>query len=368
MPEGSMFATIRKIEGEWVLVKVFLTGREGWTRADETGTRDQALAKANEALNRNPDDVTWLVCRGWMTMGPTYDRALVDIERAIRLDPKRPMAILGRAYIRSVRDQVDLAMADHDQAIALDPGDARCYYYRAQTRDATGDLDGAMADYGEAIRLNPADMLTYSARARLWVRKGMPAREMAEYDEAIRRNPGLALPLTHRSNAWLGRKDFVRALADAEEAVRLEPDFFGGYNAEAAVYRAMNDREKEVVALTAAIERGDWALQGAYRLRARAYVALGQDARAVEDFTEVIRQNPKYAQNYLDRGLVLQKMNLVEAIADYDEAIRLNPKLAPAYRNRGECWKAKGDLVKAEADFAEAARLGPKTYGRSVEK
>ena len=49
-----------------------------------------------------------------------------------------------------------------------------------------------------------------------------------------------------------------------------------------------------------------------------------------------------------------------KAIADYTEAIRLNPKYAEAYYNRGVAYEDKGEHDKAIADFTEAIRLDPK--------
>ena len=49
-----------------------------------------------------------------------------------------------------------------------------------------------------------------------------------------------------------------------------------------------------------------------------------------------------------------------KAIADYGEAIRLEPKFAWASNNRGLAWSAKGVYDKAIADYGEAIRLEPK--------
>ena len=48
-----------------------------------------------------------------------------------------------------------------------------------------------------------------------------------------------------------------------------------------------------------------------------------------------------------------------KAIADYTEAIRLNPKDAAAHCDRGRAYADKGDLDKANADYTEAIRLDP---------
>lgn len=47
------------------------------------------------------------------------------------------------------------------------------------------------------------------------------------------------------------------------------------------------------------------------------------------------------------------------AIADYDDALRLDPKQPDALNARGELWRGNGDARKALADFAAALKLKP---------
>ncbi len=51
-------------------------------------------------------------------------------------------------------------------------------------------------------------------------------------------------------------------------------------------------------------------------------------------------------------------MEYDKAISDFDEAIRLDPKNAWAFAFRGMAWAAKGDSDKAKKDDDEARRLG----------
>jgi Flp pilus assembly protein TadD len=62
----------------------------------------------------------------------------------------------------------------------------------------------------------------------------------------------------------------------------------------------------------------------------------------------------------LQSWLLLRREGYDKAIADYTEAVRFDPKLGSAYYNRGFAYQRKSDKAKAEADFAQAKKLGYK--------
>ena len=88
--------------------------------------------------------------------------------------------------------------------------------------------------------------------------------------------------------------------------------------------------------------------------------AKGDLDRAIADYSEAIRLDPKSGHAYLNRGSAWgTKGDLDRAIADFDQAIRLDPKDAQAYYNRGIAWEKKRSLRKALADFKMHSQLAP---------
>ena len=84
-----------------------------------------------------------------------YDRAIADLEQAIRLDPKyrRPIYNRGIAYID--KGDYDRAIADLGKSVRLDPKDPKAYVIRGSAYDGKGDYNRAIANYDEALRLDP---------------------------------------------------------------------------------------------------------------------------------------------------------------------------------------------------------------------
>ena len=96
---------------------------------------------------------------------------------------------------------------------------------------------------------------------------------------------------------------------------------------------------------TAVIESGSYQgdrLSNAFSNRGLAYSANGESDRAIQDYDQSIRLNPKNAATFNNRGNVyLNKHQPDLAIQDYDQAVRLDPKYADAFNNRGLAYAQK---------------------------
>jgi tetratricopeptide (TPR) repeat protein len=84
----------------------------------------------------------------------------------------------------------------------------------------------------------------------------------------------------------------------------------------------------------------------------------GDLERAVQNFSEAIRIDPKFPDSYSERGQALFKMGETErAIADYSAAIQRNPQHGAALRARGMAYLYRGTADLALADLSRAIEL-----------
>jgi tetratricopeptide (TPR) repeat protein len=94
--------------------------------------------------------------------------------------------------------------------------------------------------------------------------------------------------------------------------------------------------------------------------RAEAWYRKGEAARAFADLEQAARLDPNNSRVYSVRASTWWLVGeLDKAIADYSEAIRLEPNFSVFYNNRALVWRDKGDYDKAIADYDEAIRRDP---------
>ena len=92
----------------------------------------------------------------------------------------------GQFYLQ--QSQIDKALADLDEAIRRDPGIADAHHNRGVIYALQGDNQKALAALGEAIRLSPKTAAeSYHTRGRIYGELGQWDKAMAEFDAALNR-------------------------------------------------------------------------------------------------------------------------------------------------------------------------------------
>ena len=98
----------------------------------------------------------------------------------------------------------------------------------------------------------------------------------------------------------------------------------------------------------------DFVNRGLERLKNEQY------KEAIEDFTQAININSKYADAYFLRGCTYSDIgNYQEAIADYTCTIKITPKYIDAYNNRGHILAVEEDYKGAISDYMRSIKIEP---------
>jgi S1-C subfamily serine protease len=84
--------------------------------------------------------------------------------------------------------------------------------------------------------------------------------------------------------------------------------------------------------------------------------------RAIQEFTEAIRLNPRYQYAYFVRAFAYEQIQkFQESLSDYNQAIIISPKFSAAYYNRANLKTEKlNDIQGSLADYNQSIIINPR--------
>jgi Flp pilus assembly protein TadD len=142
---------------------------------------------------------------------------------------------------------------------------------------------------------------------------------------------------------------------------------------ERAALMGITDADKAITEYTEALKRNPndasakSNLAGAYYIRGLEFTSKGELARAIEAYSEAIKNEPHYPLALNKRGWAhLETGNYDQAIEDFRSVRQFNPNdaqakqnLANAYSKRAIAYDKKGDYAHAIPDFEKVLEFKP---------
>jgi tetratricopeptide (TPR) repeat protein len=295
-----------------------------------------------------------------------YNEALIDLDRAITLDPTFALAYNNRGNVFAELGRYNKALADFDRAITLDPTYAQAYNNRGNVFAELGRYNEALADFDRAITLDPTIAQAYSNRSTTFSELGRSAEAVADLDRAITLDPTYAQAYFNRGNAFAELSRYEDALADYTRAIEHDATYAQAYNNRGTTLGKLDRYSEAITDFDRAISLDPIAVQG-YVNRGFVYQASGRYDEALADYDHAITLDPTIVQAYTSRGKIFSKLGRYnEALADLDRAIQLGASDAQAYFDRGSTYDDLNRYDEALADFDRAIQLDlsdAKVYG-----
>jgi tetratricopeptide (TPR) repeat protein len=154
---------------------------------------DRAIRDLDEAVKRNPNDAEAYFNRGqtYAKRGD-YQRAIRDFNQAVRINPNHPEALNDRCWIRAIVGQLRAALGDCSKALALQPNFADAFDSLAFTYLKMGQARRAIPLYDAALRGNPEQASSLFGRGKAKLRNGEAAGGQADIEAARAIKPNIA--------------------------------------------------------------------------------------------------------------------------------------------------------------------------------
>lgn len=166
-----------------------------------------------------------------------YEKALQDMNSAIKLEPKKADYFVNRAFLKYNLDDYFGAMADFDYAIELDPSNVPARFNRGLLRMEVQDDNKAIEDFSYVLEREPDNFMALYNRATLYQQTRQYKLAIADYDKVIERYPNLPM-------AYFARSESKRLSGDRKGG---EQDYYKSrelHEKQAAREYAVNEEDK----------------------------------------------------------------------------------------------------------------------------
>ena len=117
------------------------------------GNINNSLVYLNEAIEIDPYDVRFYISRGTLKVTESYEDAIQDYTKAIKIEPNSVFAYRLRGDSKRKLGDYQGAINDYSKAIEIYPNNAYFYNFRAESKRKLGDNEGADEDDRKAEKL-----------------------------------------------------------------------------------------------------------------------------------------------------------------------------------------------------------------------
>jgi tetratricopeptide (TPR) repeat protein len=244
-----------------------------------------------------------------------------DLDKAVELVPGKPDYLRLRAGFLHERNKLDDALADADRVLAMEPDDAETVERRGMILLAMKKYDEALKSFDRLGELNPEGALSFQHRGELYRQKGEMEKAAAEITKAIEKSPDSIGALLLRAATYFELKQNDQSLADVEKAIELQPALAQPHLMKVEILAATNQLDKAI----AYMEKLNRAAPGNPTLLSRLgslYLVAGQPRKTIDMASQILSQEPANLEGLrLRADAYLNVGDHANAIADFDKAI-----------------------------------------------
>jgi tetratricopeptide (TPR) repeat protein len=278
--------------------------------------------------------------RHWINLGANYifkrsgyyyllgdfERAAQYYTREIDREPQQPNHYLARAacYLNII--QKEKALADVERALKLAPTSAVALQLRGEIYSMDKDYDSALEYFTRAQTINPNWAVPHFDRGSVLMDRKEFISAVSEFDKAISLLGQFPLFYVIRSMAHFRLGNLAAAHKDQDQAVSLsEKDALTMVDVNLQIYDGYLDWAEDYYARILSKQPSSWlAFQG----RADAYRTNNEHEKAIADYSRAIAINPREARLYLSRGRSYSALNQIEkARDDFQKSLTITEKL-----------------------------------------
>lgn len=300
-----------------------------------------------------------------------YPKAISAFQQALQLNPKLVSAhlFLGIDYYLISRPRQ--AIPELLRALALEPANPLAGKWLGMSYFQAGAFEESAVALGEASRADSSDLdlLFFTSRvySKLLFHSFEVIRSLAprsQYLDSLRAGTDLTPgddPEISRLASLVARGGAEAAFPGLLALTRSQPD-----SPEVWYWLAKAAEALALQTLDAFLTRSP-ASYRTHQLKAEHYRAMHDDAKAEEEYREVLKCKPEATQIHLELGNIFMASHDREhAIPEYEAELHIDPYSLVALNRIGQAYADMHEPARAQEYLARALEIDPDDYEASL--
>ncbi|CAF3329691.1 unnamed protein product [Rotaria socialis] len=370
------------------IAKMRMFGKFSTQELTKLSSNRRPLLDINRALVIEPNSAeAYLARAAWYARCERYSKGVLNCNEAIRLNPKLVRAYLYRGCLKYSIRLYDHAIKDLSIALDIDPSCSHAYYNRALCYIRRGNLSLALKDFAIVLCLASAikNSKTQLLELETYINRGLLQYEHKDFENALidfeyaleivtaSNDERRINVLKHKLIYTIGQCH--HRLAQFDEAIERfkssEIDYHAMIDttyrhdlwiAQGIVYMDMGNDESKLQAtkLFESVLHENPIHETARLNLGYCFRQRGYYKRAWIQFSALLHFNPSNVRALEARAIVCLQMNHpTEAFIDLNQALRFQPSSAQLLTNRGVVQQYLGDNKNAMCDYRAAMLADP---------
>ena len=203
-----------------------------------------ALAHATKAieLNKNNAQAHLMRCEIYYNNLKDNNKALEDINEAIKLEPANVNYYINRSFMRYQVNDIRGSMDDLNYAITLDPNNITAHFNRALLRSEVGDNNKAIEDYDFVLERDPENYPAFYNRTMMHINLGDYQQGIKGLNSLLEKDQDDFVALYQRASLYIETKQYQLALRDFNTILAKYPKYESGYMIRAQIKQKLGDK------------------------------------------------------------------------------------------------------------------------------
>ncbi|HOY32034.1 MAG TPA: glycosyltransferase family 39 protein [Bacteroidales bacterium] len=240
----------------------------------------------SDVISEYPESYTAYNNRGYFyVQEKSYDKALLDFNKAIDLLPGFVSALNNRGGLFRLLDEPRLAIADYTKALAIDSAYVQSLSGRGNAYATLGILDSALVDLNKAFAINPLLATTLGDRGEVLFKMGKFEEAIEDCNYKISVFPDNTDAYLNRGVAYCSLQKWEKAIPDFSLVLNKVKNNATIYEWRGVAFRSVGSYQEAVSDFSLAIQLAG-TQSSLYVERAKAYKQAGMDKQAAEDIVK----------------------------------------------------------------------------------